>query len=154
VIRLSRWRKLFATRAEIKIPLSSISRIEHDPGVRAHVRTGLRKPRRHGGGLWRLGVYHGLDGWSFWSIGIGRNAVLIEAAGERFRYVVIEVADPAQTVREVRAALERVQPAPHSGSGPETAEELDRQAAARHEPAPSRRRGGPRGPGRAGNGED
>jgi hypothetical protein len=53
-------------------------------------------------------VYHGIDGWSFWSIGMGRNAVLIECSGERFRYVVIEVADPVATVREIRGAASRV----------------------------------------------
>ena len=67
-------------------------------------KTGFRQWRKHGQGVWRVGIYHGLDGWSFWSIGVGRNAVLIECSGERFRYVVVEVADAAETVREIRTA--------------------------------------------------
>ena len=63
------------------------------------MKTGLRQWRKHGQGVWRIGTYHGLDGWSFWSIGLGRNAVLIECSGERLRYVVIEVADAERTVR-------------------------------------------------------
>jgi hypothetical protein len=108
VIRLSGWRKILATKSSLRFPLASIVRIDHDPLARAHVKTGLRQWRQHGQGVWRLGVYHGLDGWSFWSIGLGRNAVLIECSGERFRYVVIEVADAPRTVRELRAAAARV----------------------------------------------
>jgi hypothetical protein len=82
----------------------SIVRIDHDPSARAHVTTGFHQWRKHGQGVWRVGTYHGLDGWSFWSIGLGRNAVLIECSGERLRYVVIEVADAERTVREIRVA--------------------------------------------------
>lgn len=143
VVRLSRWRKLFATKSEIKVPLSSVSRIEHDPAARSHVRTGLRKARRHGGGLWRIGVYHGLDGWSFWSVGMGRNAVLMECSGQRFRFVVIEVADPACTVREVRSGLARVAGAGRSG-----------QEAAGPAPGAGTEGGAPRGAQEPANGED
>lgn len=104
VVRLKGWRSLLATRSSLRFDLASIVRVEHDPLARAHVRSSLRNWRHHGQGLWRLGVYHGFDGWSFWSIGLGRNAVLIECSGERFRYVVVEVADPGRTVREIRAA--------------------------------------------------
>jgi len=99
---------VLATRRTLSFPLASILRIDHDPLARAHVKTGLRQWRKHGSGLWSLGIYHGLDGWSFWSIGLGRNAVLMECSGERFRYVVIEVGDPAKTVREIRTAAGRV----------------------------------------------
>jgi len=108
VVRLKGWRRLLATRSEVRFSLASVTRVEHDPLARAHVRSGLRNWRRHGQGVWRIGIYHGIDGWSFWSIGIGRNAVLMECSGERFRYVVVEVADPARTVREIRAAAGRL----------------------------------------------
>jgi hypothetical protein len=108
VVRLSGWRKLLATKATLRFPLASITRVAHDPSARAHVKIGLRQWRRRGQGVWRVGIYHGLDGWSFWSIGLGRNAVLIECSGEHFRYVVIEVADARRTVGEIRAAAARV----------------------------------------------
>ncbi|MGA2531079.1 MAG: maleylpyruvate isomerase family mycothiol-dependent enzyme [Acidimicrobiales bacterium] len=108
VVKLSGWRRMLSTRAEVRFPLACITRVEHDPLARSHVRTGLRNWRRHGQGVWRLGIYHGIDGWSFWSIGIGRNAVLMECSGQRFRYVVVEVAEPRRTVREIRAGVVRV----------------------------------------------
>ena len=107
VIRLHGWRRLLAMKGTIRLPLASVVRVDRDPSARAHVQTGIRQWRKHGQGVWRLGTYHGLDGWSFWSIGLGRNAVLIECAGERLHYVVIEVADPERTVREIRLAAGR-----------------------------------------------
>ena len=108
VVRLKGWRRVLATRSEVRFSLESVTRVEHDPLARAHVRSGLRNWHRHGQGIWRIGIYHGIDGWSFWSIGIGRNAVLMECSGERFRYVVVEVADPGPTVGEIRAAAGRL----------------------------------------------
>ncbi len=105
VVVLNGWRRVVATRGTVRFPLASIVRVDHDPSARVHVKTGLHQWRKHGQGVWRIGSYHGLDGWSFWSIGLGRNAVLIECSGERFRYVVIEVADPQGTVREIRSAV-------------------------------------------------
>lgn len=108
VVNLRGWRRLLATRGTVRLPLASIVRVDHDPSARAHVKTGLHQWRKHGQGVWRIGSYHGLDGWSFWSIGLGRNAVLIECSGERFRYVVIEVADAQHTVSEIRSAVAKV----------------------------------------------
>ena len=98
VVRLSGWRRRPRHRsAELRFPLGVDRRASST--TRSPVRTcaaGSASWRKHGQGFWRLGIYHGLDGWSFWSIGLGRNAVLIECSGERFRYVVVEVADPGR----------------------------------------------------------
>ena len=101
--RVTGWRAVGAMSRGVSVPLSAVVGVAHDPDARLHVRAKLRR-RASRTGLVRLGTYHSLDGWSFWSIGLGRNAVVVEASGARFRYVVIEVADPAATVEEVRLA--------------------------------------------------
>jgi len=138
VVRLKGWRRVLATRATLRFAVSSIVRIEHDPLARAHVRSGLRNWKRHGQGMWRLGVYHGFDGWSFWSIGVGRNAVLMECSGERFRYVVVEVADPELTVREILAAAARLGSGASGGavSAPGEQSPLPRKAGPREPEVP------------------
>lgn len=107
VARFSGWRRLVAAKGRLAVPISSVTRVEHDPAARAHISTGLRRRSRHGFGVFRVGAYHGTDGWSFWSIGVGRNAVVVECSGARYRYVVVEVADPVVTVRELRSVCAR-----------------------------------------------
>jgi hypothetical protein len=86
-----------------RVPVSTVIGISHDPLARAHVSARLRR-RNSTTGLMRLGVYHSLDGWSFWATGLARNAVVVEASGARYRYLVIEVEDPARTVTELSRA--------------------------------------------------
>jgi hypothetical protein len=116
VVRLSGWRAVYAVRRELRIPASAVTRVEHDPAVRSHVSAKLR---RRGGrsGVFRIGSYHSLAGWSFWSVGLARNAVLIESEATRYRFVVVEVADPARTVSEIGAAAGLHQPG-RSGTPP------------------------------------
>lgn len=122
VCRLSGWRAMAAITRTVSVPVSSIVRAERDPAARNHIRAKLR--RRSGrSGLFRVGPYHSLEGWSFWSIGLGQNAVVVECAGVRWRHIVVEVADPQRTVAEIRQAMSV--PSPGSfldGSYPERKE--------------------------------
>jgi hypothetical protein len=97
VVRLKGWRSLMAVKRRLAVPLSAVLAVTHDPSARLHVRTRLRK---RGGrtGVFRVGMYHSPDGWSFWSVGLARNAVVVEASGARYRFFVVEVADPASTL--------------------------------------------------------
>lgn len=103
VVHLQGWRAALAVKRRLTIPLSAVVRVSHDPLARSNVRAKLRR-RAGRSGLFRVGAYHSLQGWSFWSIGLGRNAVVVEASGARYRFLVIEVADPAATVAELRRA--------------------------------------------------
>lgn len=108
VVELSGWRAVWAVKRRLVLPLSSVVDVRADPDARANVRAKLHK-RAGRTGLFRVGSYHSLEGWSFWSVGLARHAVVVECSGARYRYVVVEVADPAATVAELRraAGLER-----------------------------------------------
>lgn len=101
VLRLSSWRAILALKRKLSVPLSAVVSVRHDPVAREHVRAKLRR-RAGRSGLVRLGAYHSQEGWSFWAIGIGRNAVVVETEGVRYRYVVVEVEDPKSTVELIR----------------------------------------------------
>lgn len=103
VVTVSGWRTILAVKRQVSVPLSCVIRVAPEPAARSVVRAKMRR-RAGRAGLFRAGVYHSLDGWSFWSIGLGRNAVLVECSGARFRYLVVEVADPVATTREISAA--------------------------------------------------
>jgi len=104
VVQLSGWRKVGAVSRSFQIPLSSVVRVDHDPGAHGRVATRLRHTRRSRSALFRLGAYHSPVGWSFWSCGMGRNAVVVETSGVRYKFIVVEVAEPARTVALIRAA--------------------------------------------------
>ncbi|HET9092068.1 MAG TPA: hypothetical protein VFN50_06640 [Acidimicrobiales bacterium] len=103
VAELRGWRAVVAMKRSVELPVSSVVRVVHDPACREHVQAKLRK-RAGRSGVVRVGVYHSVDGWSFWSVGMGRNAVVVESVGTRYRFVVIEVADPVAVVDEVARA--------------------------------------------------
>ncbi|MGO9197751.1 MAG: hypothetical protein ACLQK4_11585 [Acidimicrobiales bacterium] len=102
-VRLSGWRSVWAMKRRLAVPLSEVVSVEHDPAARLHIQAKLRH-RSGQTGVFRVGPYHSLQGWSFWSIGLGRNAVVIESSGPRYRFLVVEVEDPASTVDEIRRA--------------------------------------------------
>lgn len=120
VARLRSWRMVVAFKRKVSVPLSSVVGVRRDPEVRAHVRAKLRM-RASRSGMMRLGVYHSMDGWSFWAVGLARNAVVVETSGTRFRFVVVEVADPLAKVEELNRAVAEYRAA-HPGEGEEPPE--------------------------------
>ncbi len=105
VVRLSGWRAAWAMTRGIKVPLSEIVSVDHDPGVYSRVPTKTRMiATKQRTGLIKLGAYHSLQGWSFWACGAGRNAIVIETNVRRHATVVVEVENPVATVRELREA--------------------------------------------------
>jgi hypothetical protein len=104
-VRLSGWRSVLALRRRLRVPLSAVASLQHSSRAYVLVPTSIRLRRRSRPHLWRLGVYRGRSGWSFWSCGLGRGAVVIETQGYRFRFVVVEVSDPGAVIRRLEAAL-------------------------------------------------
>ena len=112
VVTLSGWRAVWAVQRRLRIPVGVITGVTHEPAVYVIVSTKLRKNRRARSTTFKLGSQHGREGWSFWACGYGRNAVLIETAGFRYRYVVVEVAEPAASVRAIAQASGLAPPPP------------------------------------------
>lgn len=104
LVTLSGWRAALAMKRRLTIPVAHVLRVEHDAQPRLHVKAKLRK-RAGQTGMFRLGGYHSLDGWSFWAIGFGRNAVVIETSGPPYRFIVVEVEEPYETVAAIRKAI-------------------------------------------------
>lgn len=117
VVRLAGWRVVVAMKRRLAVPLSAIVSVAHDPAARSHVQAKLRRKAGRTG-IFRVGTYHSLVGWSFWSVGMGRNAVVVEASGARYRYLVVEVADPTATVEEISKAAGFTSEAPASWPPP------------------------------------
>jgi hypothetical protein len=112
VVRLEGWRAVWAAKRTLIVPLTAVISVQHDPGVYVHVRTRMRSVRRAATTTFKLGAQHSADGWSFWACGLARNAVVVETTGVRYRYIVVEVADPASSVTTLRDAAGLEAPKP------------------------------------------
>lgn len=104
VVRLEGWRAVWAVKRVLRLPVSSLVGVMHDPAAYQRISTRLRKSRGSRSTLFKLGSQHGQDGWSFWACGWARNAVVVETTGARYRFVIVEVADPPAVVRAVSQA--------------------------------------------------
>jgi hypothetical protein len=104
VLRVRGWRMLLGVSRGVRVPLASVISVRYDSSPHSSVSTRLRVRARGRSRLWRLGAYHGGAGWSYWACGRGRNAVVVETRGTRYRFVVVEVVDPLRVVATVRAA--------------------------------------------------
>jgi len=104
VVRLEGWRAIWAAKRTLRVPLRAVIGAYHDPGAYVNVRTRLRGIRRSQSTTFKLGAQHSVDGWSFWACGLARNAVVFETVGVRYRFIVVEVADPTSVVTAVREA--------------------------------------------------
>lgn len=96
-IRVLGSHRFWALRSRLSVPLSAVSGAGRaDPGLRpAWLRTG--------GTYWpgriAAGTYRARGRKEFWDSTFGDHAVRIDLAGSEFTRIVVDVADPAATVR-------------------------------------------------------
>jgi len=126
IVRLEGWRVLWATKKTLRVPLDAVVAVDHDPFVHERVSTRLRRRSRRlrSAPLFKVGAYHGLEGWSFWACGMARNAVVVETSGARYRFIVVEVGDPHKVVTVLREAAGL---APATGSNVRSISDAPRQ---------------------------
>lgn len=106
VVKLLGPSRLLALRKEVVFPLESVVRVESTPNVFAKGGTFSRKigtfviPT-----FFRVGSFRGSrgQGASFWACFTGEKAVTFQLYGHRYQYVVLDVADPEETVALVKS---------------------------------------------------
>jgi len=102
------WRMLALTRA-IEVPLSQVVGCDADPDPRSSHPVAMRVGGTGFPGRVRAGYMVGADGRSWWLYRYGENAVVIELAGNRLAYLVVEVDDPTAVVDAIRHAAAAAQ---------------------------------------------
>jgi hypothetical protein len=95
--------KIWAMRSRLEIPVDHITAVRRAADERP---SGLRWPGTFVPGLITAGTYYGGDGKPvFWDVQNHENAIAIELHDESFSTVIVEVADPEATVREILNAF-------------------------------------------------
>jgi hypothetical protein len=98
VFEIEGFDKLWAFRGRLEIPLAHVSGVEHDPEQVGRWWHGVKLLGTDLPGLFAAGrfVYHGE--LVFWDVHSPANAIVVTLDHERYKKLIIEVADPDTTV--------------------------------------------------------
>lgn len=97
---------LLALERRISVPLDAVRGATADPGMRLD-RASVRAPGTRLPGVVTAGTYRKGGEQEFWNVRDASGTVVVELADDqRYRRLVVEVADPRETVGRVERALD------------------------------------------------
>lgn len=99
--------RLWALKGSLRVPLSAVRGARVDPEAARGWWKGIRAPGTHVPGLIVAGTYYRNGERTFYDVVHAERAVVVELEGQRYDRLVVEVADPEETVRRLRAAAGR-----------------------------------------------
>jgi hypothetical protein len=101
--------KLWALKSSLRVPLSDVVSVRHDPERASTAMPGLRMPGTHVPFLYTAGTYYQSDFRpDFWTVRRPEHAVVIQCRDSAaYDEIIVEVEDPAATVALISGALER-----------------------------------------------
>ena len=102
IVDVRGWDKLWSLTSRLEIPLDHISGVR--TAAEEQVR-GIRLPGTHIPGVITAGTFLQKGRWVFWDVHDPEKAIAIDLHDERFSTLIIEVADPEATIRDVERAI-------------------------------------------------
>jgi hypothetical protein len=100
--------KLWALRSWLEIPIAHVAGIRADPAVARKWWHGIKMPGTSIPGVITAGTFFQHGEWVFWDVHNPENTVVISLHDERYKALVVEVADPAAAVKLVMAGISRL----------------------------------------------
>jgi hypothetical protein len=97
--------RLWSFRSQLEIPLAHISGIEADPDQVGRWWHGFRLLGTEVPGLFAMGTFYYHGELVFWDVHDPARSVVVSLEHERYKKLIIEVADPAATVALVSHSL-------------------------------------------------
>jgi hypothetical protein len=111
-LQLSPLHRVLALKEFLEIPLDAVDRIERTPEIARSGPQGTRNPGASIPPLVHVGSFDSGVKRTFWDVHNPDNAISIwikngmfGASEDRYDQVVVEVADPAETINEIKRAL-------------------------------------------------
>jgi hypothetical protein len=99
--------RLWSLRSRFDIPLAHITDVEHDPSQVNRWWHGLKIMGTDVPGLFAAGTFYQKGGLVFWDIRHPENTIIVSLEHERYKKLIVEVGDAAETVARLRAAVRR-----------------------------------------------
>ncbi len=99
--------KLWALKSSLRVPLSDVRDVRHDPDRARRIMPGLRIPGTHIPGVYTAGTYYQADFRpDFWTVRNPDRAIVIQCRdGAAYDEIIVEVEDPASTVALIKSAI-------------------------------------------------
>ncbi len=99
--------KLWSLRSTLRIPLAHIASVQTAEGAERGWFDGLKLAGTALPGVITAGTFYQHGELVFWDVHDGQNAIRIALVHERYKELIVEVAEPSVTVRSITAALNR-----------------------------------------------
>ena len=97
--------KVWALRSQLSIPLSHIRSAHADPEPAMGWFNGLKIAGANIPNIFRAGTFYQEGEFVFWDVHEPAHTIVIELDHERYKKLIIEVADPQQEVSRLRRAI-------------------------------------------------
>lgn len=97
--------KLWSLRSRVEIPLAHILEIEHDPESVGRWWHGFKLAGAEMPGLFAMGTFYYHGELVFWDVRDPKQTIVVSLDHERYKKLIVEVAEPEETVGRVRAAM-------------------------------------------------
>lgn len=105
IFEVEGWDKLWSLRSHLVIPMKHVAGIYADPAIAEAWWKGIRVGGTHVPGVIAAGTFYQHHNWIFWDVHHPQNVVVVDLRDERYAKLIVEVADPAETVGRIQTAL-------------------------------------------------
>jgi len=105
IFEVEGWDKVWSLRSKLTIPLAHIKDAYSDPEPAMGWFDGLKISGTAVPHIFRAGTFYQQGEWVFWDVHDPEKTIVIELEHERYKKLIIEVADPRQEVRKLKAVL-------------------------------------------------
>jgi len=97
--------KLWAFRSRLQIPLAHVSSADYDPDAVGRWWHGFKLVGTDLIGIFAAGTFFYHGELVFWDVRDPKNTIIVSLDHERYKRLIVEVADPVETVARLRHAL-------------------------------------------------
>jgi hypothetical protein len=108
VFEVEGWDKLWSLRSRLEIPLAHITAVEANGDQVNRWWHGVKVMGAELPGLFAAGTFYYRGELVFWDVRDPANTIIVSLEHERYRKLIIEVADPSATVALLRGATKAV----------------------------------------------
>lgn len=105
VLEVQGLHQLWALKRRMEIPVSNIVQVYAEPSTTLGWWKGFRAPGTHIPGYFVAGTFYQNGKRIFWDVRHPKNTIIIDLRDERYNQLIVEVENPKDTVKEIRASL-------------------------------------------------